>query len=201
MNDKVSLMLCCWGLPPFSSAEDAVRAILSGNCILKELSNNFKINATIGIATGRCFTGVCGSVGGRKEYSLLGDIVNMLDNLMSPDTKSNFIEGKTKNINVCENTKNLVQNKIFCEMHISNRIDLQNMEYYTPIDSNEENKDKKISLESLYQLIKTHRNNRISENDPSYEIDNNNDAGIGLDYEKNQISKKYNSIFNILIYF
>ena len=49
MNDSESVMLCCWGLPPFSSSEDPVRAILSGNCILKELANNFKINATIGI--------------------------------------------------------------------------------------------------------------------------------------------------------
>ena len=200
MNDTESVMLCCWGLPPFSSAEDPVRAILSGNCILKELSNNFKINASIGIATGRCFTGVCGSVGGRKEYSLLGDIVNFSAELMTlgkfPGEKLNLLEGKSRNINICENTKNLVQNKIFCEMHTLNKNDLQKEEYYIPIDSNDENKDKKISLESLYQLIKTHRNNRISENDPSYEIDNNNDSGIGLEYEKGEINKKYNKMIN-----
>ena len=201
MNDTESLMLCCWGLPPFSSAEDPVRAILSGNCILKELSNNFKVNATIGIATDRCFTGVCGSVGGRKEYSLLGDIVNYSIELMSigkfpGDIKLNLLDGKNKNMSVCENTKNLVQNKIFCEMHTSNKGDNPNFEYYIPIDSTDENKDKKISLESIYQLIKTHRNNRISENDPSYEIDNNNDAGIGLEYEKGEINKKYNKMIN-----
>jgi adenylate cyclase 10 len=202
MNDSESVMLCCWGLPPFSSAEDPVRAILSGNCILKELSNNFKINASIGIATGRCFTGVCGSVGGRKEYSLLGDIVNFSSDLMSmgknPDMKLNFpFEGKNRNMNICENTKNLIQNKIFCEMHSTiNKNDTTSIEYYTPIDSNDENKDKKISLESLYQLIKTHRNNRISENDPSYEIDNNNDSGIGLEYEKGEINKRYNKMIN-----
>ena len=199
MNDTESVMLCCWGLPPFSSAEDPVRAILSGNCILKELSNNFKINATIGIATGRCFTGVCGSVGGRKEYSLLGDIVNYSAELMAMgkfqgETKLSILESRNRNINICENTKNLVQNKIFCEMHTLNKNDLQKEEYYTPIDSNDENKDKKISLESLYQLIKTHRNNRISENDPSYEIDNNNDSGIGLEYEKGEINNKYNKM-------
>ena len=65
----------------------------------------------------------------------------------------------------------------------------ENIEYYTPIDSSEDNKEKKVSLESLAQLIKTHRNNRISENDPSYEIDNNNDAGIGLEYEKGEINE------------
>ena len=79
-------------------------------------------------------------------------------------------------------------------MHTLNKNDLQKEEYYTRMDSNDENKDKKISLESLYQLIKTHRNNRISENDPSYEIDNNNDSGIGLEYEKGEINNKYNKM-------
>ena len=200
MNDTESVMLCCWGLPPFSSADDPARAILSASCILKELYNNFKLIASIGIATGRCFIGVCGSVGGRKEYSLLGDYVNYANELMMAgkcyaEAKQNM-EMKNKNINICENTKNLIQNKIFCEMHILARNDGANEEYYTPIDSSDDNKEKKVSLESLSQLIKTHRNNRISENDPSYEIDNNNDAGIGLDYEKNQISKKYNKMIN-----
>ena len=200
MNDTESVMLCCWGLPPFSSADDPARAILSATCILKELYNNFRFIASIGIATGRCFIGVCGSVGGRKEYSLLGDYVNYSNELMMAgkcyaDVKMNM-EAKNKNINICENTKNLIQNKIFCEMHILTRNDGSNTEYYTPIDSTDDNKEKKVSLESLSQLIKTHRNNRISENDPSYEIDNNNDAGIGLEYEKGEISKKYNKMIN-----
>ena len=200
MNDSESVMLCCWGLPPFSSADDPARSILSAQCIIKELYNNFKFIASIGIATGRCFIGVCGSVGGRKEYSLLGDYVNFSQELMMAgkcyiDSKMNM-EAKNKNINICENTKNLIQNKIFCELRILTRNDGENIEYYTPIDSSEDNKEKKVSLESLAQLIKTHRNNRISENDPSYEIDNNNDAGIGLEYEKGEISKKYNKMIN-----
>ena len=200
MNDSESVMLCCWGLPPFSSADDPARSILSAQCIIKELYNNFKFIASIGIATGRCFIGVCGSVGGRKEYSLLGDYVNFSHELMMAgkcyiDSKMNM-EAKNKNINICENTKNLIQNKIFCELRILTRNDGENIEYYTPIDSSEDNKEKKVSLESLAQLIKTHRNNRISENDPSYEIDNNNDAGIGLEYEKGEISKKYNKMIN-----
>ena len=200
MNDSESVMLCCWGMPPFSSPDDPVRAILSASCILKELYNNFKLIASIGIATGRCFIGVCGSIGGRREYSLLGDYVNLSNELMMvgkcySDAKQNM-EMKNKNINICENTKNLIQNKIFCELHILTRYDGTNEEYYTPIDSSDDNKEKKVSLESLSQLIKTHRNNRISENDPSYELDNNNEAGIGLEWEKSQISKKYNKMIN-----
>jgi adenylate cyclase 10 len=200
MNDVESVMLCCWGLPPFSSADDPVRAILSALCIIKELYKNFKYISSIGISTGRCFTGVCGSLGGRREYSLLGDYVNFSNELMMAgkcfeDTKNNM-ESRNKNVNIDENTKNLIQNKIFCEMHILTRNDGSYVEYYSPIDSSDDNKEKKVSLESLSQLIKTHRNNRISENDPSYEIDNNNDSGIGLEYEKGKISKKYNKMIN-----
>ena len=147
MNDSESVMLCCWGMPPFSSPDDPVRAILSASCILKELYNNFKLIASIGIATGRCFIGVCGSIGGRREYSLLGDYVNLSNELMMvgkcySDAKQNM-EMKNKNINICENTKNLIQNKIFCELHILTRYDGTNEEYYTPIDSSDDNKEKK----------------------------------------------------------
>ena len=36
MDDKGSVMLCCWGLPPFSTPDDSVRAVYSANLILKE---------------------------------------------------------------------------------------------------------------------------------------------------------------------
>lgn len=77
MDDKGSVMLCCWGLPPFSTPDDSVRAVYSANLILKELKEKYDVKALIGITTGCCFTGVCGSAGGRREYSLLGEIVNL----------------------------------------------------------------------------------------------------------------------------
>ena len=77
MDDKGSVMLCCWGLPPFSSCDDSVRAVLSANLIVKELKDKHDVKALIGITTGCCFAGVCGSAGGRREYSLLGEVVNL----------------------------------------------------------------------------------------------------------------------------
>jgi class 3 adenylate cyclase len=76
MDDKGSVMLMCWGLPPISSTEDHLRSVLCGFDLIRELK---KLNcaAFIGISTGSAFSGVCGTIGNRKEYSLLGEIVNL----------------------------------------------------------------------------------------------------------------------------
>ena len=71
MDDKGSVMLCCWGLPPMSSSEDHTRAVLTGLSLMKSLIQ-YECGALIGITTGSCFVGVCGAMGGRREYSLLG---------------------------------------------------------------------------------------------------------------------------------
>jgi len=71
MDDKGSVMVICWGLPPLSSPDDHIRSVLCGQTLISELKN-LKCGAYMGIATGTCFTGVCGTIGGRREYSLLG---------------------------------------------------------------------------------------------------------------------------------
>lgn len=76
MDDKGSVMLICWGLPPLSATDDHLRAVITGFDLIREL-NNFNCNAYIGISTGSAFSGVCGTIGNRKEYSLLGEIVNL----------------------------------------------------------------------------------------------------------------------------
>lgn len=71
MDDKGSVMLCCWGLPPMSSSDDQTRAVFTGLSLIDSLKE-FDCGAWMGITTGTCFTGVCGAMGGRREYSLLG---------------------------------------------------------------------------------------------------------------------------------
>jgi len=71
MDDKGSVMLCCWGLPPMSSSEDHTRAVLTGLSLMKSLIK-YECGALMGITTGSCFVGVCGAMGGQREYSLLG---------------------------------------------------------------------------------------------------------------------------------
>jgi len=76
MDDKGSVMLMCWGLPPISSTDDHLRSVLCGFDLIRELKKK-NCSAYIGISTGSAFSGVCGTIGNRKEYSLLGEIVNL----------------------------------------------------------------------------------------------------------------------------
>ena len=203
MDDKGSVMLCCWGLPPFSTADDSVRAVYSANLILKELKEKYDVKALIGITTGCCFTGVCGSSGGRREYSLLGEIVNLSARYMqtaimiyeAQKENPEFIEHKgKKSIFLCEKTKNLIQNKIFSEFRISVQLKGFSIKFnhYSPID---EGKIRKITIDSIYQLIKTHKNNKTNEkNNRGFESDTVNDNIIGLENEKKIINEKFEEV-------
>jgi adenylate cyclase 10 len=109
MDDKRSVRLCYWGFPPFSTSDDSVRAVYSENLILKELKEKYHVKALIGITTGCCFTGVCGSAGGRRENSLLGEIVNLSARYMqtpimiyeNQKEKPEFVEHKGKKSIFC----------------------------------------------------------------------------------------------------
>ena len=71
MDDKGSVMVICWGLPPMSHYDDHIRSVLCGTTMIEEL-RKLNCGAYMGVSSGTCFTGVCGTIGGRREYSLLG---------------------------------------------------------------------------------------------------------------------------------
>ena len=78
MDDKGSVILCCCGFQPFSTADDSVRAVYSTNFILKELKEKYDVKSLIGIIQDVVFLVYMDlSSGGRSEYSLLGEIVNL----------------------------------------------------------------------------------------------------------------------------
>ncbi|MEO8355296.1 MAG: AAA family ATPase [Chloroflexota bacterium] len=81
VDDKGITIVAALGLPPFSHEDDPARAVQAALMIRKQL-NNLKIRSYIGITTGRIF---CGSVGNdsRREYTILGDAVNLSARLMS----------------------------------------------------------------------------------------------------------------------
>ena len=203
MDDKGSVILCCWGLPPFSTPDDPARAVYSGNLIMKELKEKLNVKALIGITTGSCFTGVCGSAGGRREYSLLGEIVNLSARFMQTaimiyekqNEEPNFADQKgKKTMFLCEKTKGLIQNKIFCEFRTSQQLKGFSVEFahYSPLD---EAKIRKINIDSMYQLIKTHRNNKYDDKSKiNIEQEIVNDNIIGLEEEKSLIFEKFDNV-------
>ena len=80
MDDKGSTLIAVFGLPPMAHEQDATRALLASLGLCAKLYQMGK-TASIGVTTGVAF---CGVVGGntRREYSVLGDVVNLSARLM-----------------------------------------------------------------------------------------------------------------------
>jgi len=86
MDDKGSTLICIWGLSPFSHDDDAVRAVLTG-MNMKNALEKMGVWCNVGISTGIVFSGVVGTSGSRKEFSVLGDVVNLAARIMATPKK------------------------------------------------------------------------------------------------------------------
>ena len=202
MDDKGSVILTCWGLPPFSSHDDPVRAVMSAVLIVNELKHKYKVNARIGITTGSCYCGLCGTSGGRREYSLLGEIVNLAARFMQTAIKVYDIDknnpeyanqqGK-KSIFLCEKTRNLIQNKVTCEYRLNMELKgfSVKFDHFSPIEYTK----KTLTEDEIFKLIKTHRNNNRSiDNSYLRENENKEEKPIGVDNEISIIKSKFEDV-------
>lgn len=86
VDDKGATLIAVLGLPPMAHEDDprrGVQAALAVQTALQEL----KWSCAIGITTGRAF---CGSVGNetRREYTMMGDTVNLAARLMQAAGKA-----------------------------------------------------------------------------------------------------------------
>jgi class 3 adenylate cyclase/tetratricopeptide (TPR) repeat protein len=79
-DDKGTVGIVCFGLPPHTHEDDAVRAILAAEAIQADLATR-GWQAGIGIATGRVFCGPLGSAS-RRIYTIIGNRVNLAARLM-----------------------------------------------------------------------------------------------------------------------
>jgi class 3 adenylate cyclase len=158
MDDKGSVMLIVWGLPPFSEIDDPSRTVLSAMELRKELAK-FDCGAYMGITTGSCFTGVCGTIGGRREYSLLGEVVNLSARHMQQAIVNGKKNKSSYEILLCEKTKNLIQNDIACEWVCEGECKgfTQIFQFYRPLFEikTKYSHNKEIFLPQL----RTHKNN------------------------------------------
>ncbi len=86
VDDKGATLLGAMGLPPFSHEDDPLRGIQATIGMQDELR---KLNtpSAIGVTTGRV---LCGSVGSekRREYTIMGDVVNLSARLMQAGLKT-----------------------------------------------------------------------------------------------------------------
>ena len=80
-DDKGSTLIAVFGLPPLAHEDDAVRGILAALAICARLID-LGLKPSVGVTTGMAFCGIVGTRG-RREYSVLGDKVNLAARLMS----------------------------------------------------------------------------------------------------------------------
>jgi class 3 adenylate cyclase/tetratricopeptide (TPR) repeat protein len=80
MDDKGCTLLAAFGLPPLAHEDDAERALRSSLAIHAHLRVR-GVPHRIGVATGRVYAGAYGHPQ-RREYSILGDTVNLAARLM-----------------------------------------------------------------------------------------------------------------------
>jgi len=95
LDDKGFLILCAFGLPPMNHVkDDPLRATLFGIRVVEMLAEEDYV-ARAGVATGLVWCGVVGSQI-RREYTVLGDIVNLSARLMANAQENGVL--------VCNNT-------------------------------------------------------------------------------------------------
>jgi len=81
IDEKGMLFVIVFGLPPLVHQDDPTRAVLACFDMVKEFER-LHLQGRFGVTTGRVYCGVCGS-DRRREYTVLGEDVNMASRLMA----------------------------------------------------------------------------------------------------------------------
>ncbi|MEW6404702.1 MAG: AAA family ATPase [Chloroflexota bacterium] len=85
VDDKGITLVAALGLPPFSHENDPLRGVQAALMMRDEL-NDLGVRSYIGITSGRLFAGAIGN-SHRREYTLIGNVVNLSARLMTVASK------------------------------------------------------------------------------------------------------------------
>lgn len=93
LDEKGATLVAALGLPPMAHEDDAVRG-LQVSLAIQEALREQAMSCSIGIATGQVF---CGEVGNeqRREYTMLGTVVNLAARLMQAAQESILCDAAT----------------------------------------------------------------------------------------------------------
>ncbi len=93
VDDKGATLVAAFGLPPHAHEDDPVRAVYAAFALRNHL-RSFGVNTSIGIATGQAFCGIVGNAK-RREYTMIGDVVNLAARLMQAAPRDILCDGPT----------------------------------------------------------------------------------------------------------
>ena len=96
MDEKGVTAVVAFGLPPLTHEDDPVRAVLAARSLRDKLTDAGD-SPQIGITTGYCFCGLVGS-DQRREYTVIGDTVNLAARLMQHARNSILCDGPTRSL-------------------------------------------------------------------------------------------------------
>ena len=97
MDDKGSTLIACFGLPPGAHENDCERGVLAALKVCEKLYD-LNLSASCGLTYGEVFCGIIGNRV-RREYTVLGDCVNLSARLMQRATSEGGepkLEGKSR---------------------------------------------------------------------------------------------------------
>lgn len=86
VDDKGSTLVAVFGLPPLAHQDDPTRGLLTAIALSETLHKLF-LKCALGVTSGVALCGPVGS-GSRREYSVLGDVVNTSARLMQAAAKT-----------------------------------------------------------------------------------------------------------------
>lgn len=85
VDDKGTTLVAAFGLPPYTHEDDAVRGIQAALAMHERLQS-LGLQSAIGVTTGQVYCGERGNAQ-RREYAMVGNVVNMAARLMQAAAK------------------------------------------------------------------------------------------------------------------
>ena len=183
------LVRCVWGMDPGSFLDDTARCI-STAILIGSLADIYDIKIGIGISTGSCYTGLIPIQGDRKQFTILGQKVNLsrtlADEAFQKVINNNNIYKKKYMIYCDKNTVRQSQ-KWFRHIYISKIFIYFNKDseelYYETMEKDKKTEEKDIKNPILNFSDDEEKYNEVEEKDSD-----NNDANTN-DKTNNNLSR------------